>query len=45
MELHSNGETITYFDSLGVEHIPREIKKLIKGPTIRKNIFIIQAYD
>ena len=45
MELHSNGDTITYFDNLEVEHIPREIKKLIKGSTIRKNIFRIQAYD
>ena len=24
-----NGENVTYFDSFGVEHIPREIKKFI----------------
>ena len=36
---------VTYFDSFGVEHIPKEIKKFIKGSTIVTNIFRIQAYD
>ena len=41
---------VTYFDSSGVEHIPKEIKKLIgskntMGSTITKNIFRIQPYD
>ena len=40
---------MTYFDSFGVEHIPKEIKKLIKRSTnkftIVTNIFRIQAYD
>ena len=43
---HSNGgNTITYFESFEVEHIPKEIKKFIKGLTITTNIFGIQAYD
>ena len=37
---------ITYFDSFGVEHIPKEIKKFINGSlSITTNIFRIQAYD
>ena len=34
----------TYFDSFGVEHIPKEIKVFIKNKNIT-NIFRIQAYD
>ena len=34
-----------YFDSFGVEHIPKEIKKFIDKSTIVTNIFRIQAYD
>ena len=49
MELHSNNN-VTYFDSFGVEHIPKEIKKIIgnkktKRSTITKSIFRIQVYD
>ena len=33
-----------YFDSFGVEHIPKEINKLICND-IKSNIFRIQAYD
>ena len=37
---------VTYFDSFGVEHIPKEIKKFIDGSlSIKTNIFRIQAYD
>ena len=36
---------ITYFDSFGVEHIPKEIKKFIGSKNIIANIFRIQAYD
>ena len=36
---------VTYFDSFGVEHIPKEIKKFIDKSTIITNIFRIQAYD
>ena len=34
-----------YFDSFGVEHIPKEIKKLIGNKNITINIYRIQAYD
>ena len=33
-----------YFDSFGVEHIPKEIDKFIRND-IKSNIFGIQAYD
>ena len=36
---------VTYFDSYGVEHIPREIRKFINEFTIITNIYRIQAYD
>ena len=35
----------TYFDSFGVEHIPKEIKKFIRKKDIKTNIFRIQSYD
>ena len=34
-----------YFDSFGVEHIPKEIKKFIGNKDIKANIFRLQAYD
>ena len=36
---------VTYFDSFGVEHIPKEIKEFVKNKNIITNIFRIQAYD
>ena len=42
--LYVNNKTITYFDSFRVEHIPREIIKLIARKKIT-NIYRIQAYD
>ena len=44
---------MSYFDSFGVEHIPKEIKEFIDRPSssashknsIETNIFRIQAYD
>ena len=36
---------VTYFDSFGVEHIPKEIKAFINNKNIKANIFRIQAYD
>ena len=27
--LHVNNKTVTYFDSFGIEHIPKEIKNLL----------------
>ena len=40
-----NNHDVTYFDYFGVEHIPKEIKKLIKNKNIKTNIFRIQAYN
>ena len=40
-----NINNVTYFDSFGVEHLPKEIKALIKKRNIKTNIFRIQAYD
>ena len=34
---------IVYFDSFGVEHIPKEIKKFISNKNIKANIYRIQA--
>ena len=34
-----------YFDSFGIEHIPKEIKHAIGNKEIKENIFRIQAYD
>ena len=34
-----------YFDSFGVEHIPKEIKKFVGNKDIKANIFKLQAYD
>ena len=35
----------TYFDSFGVEHVPKEIKIFIDKSVVVANIFRIQAYD
>ena len=36
---------VTYFNSFGVEHIPREIKKfIISNKNLKTNMFRIQAY-
>ena len=35
----------TYFDSFGVEDIPKEIRAFINNKNIKTNIFRIQAYD
>ena len=43
--LYVKDNDITYFDSFGVEHIPKEIKAFIKNKNIKINIFRIQAYD
>ena len=34
-----------YFDSFGVEHIPKEINKFIGNKKIKASIFRIRAYD
>ena len=43
--LYANNKTITYFDSFGIEHIPKEIKKVIGNINITSNIYRIQNYD
>ena len=43
--MYVNDNNITYFDSSGVEHIPKEIRKFIENKNIVANIGIIQAYD
>ena len=40
-----NDNNVTYFDSFGVKHIPKEIKKLIGNKNVITNIYRIQAYD
>ena len=43
--LYANNKTVTYFDSFGVENIPKEIMNFIDNKNIITNIFRIQAYD
>ena len=43
--LYSLNNNVIYFDSFGVEHIPKEIRKLIGNKNIQTTIFRIQAYD
>ena len=43
--MQNNNNSITCFDSLGEERIPKEIKKFVKNKNIITNIFRIQAYD
>ena len=43
--MYENNKIVTYFDSFGVEHIPKEIMKFIARKKIIANIYRIQAYD
>ena len=44
--MYVNNNDVTYFDSFGVEHIPKEIKAFIdRSLSITTNIFRIQACD
>ena len=43
--LHELNNNVTYFDSFGVEHIPKNIKIFIDKSIVVANIFRIQAYD
>ena len=43
--LHVNGDNITYFDNFGVEHITKELKKVIGNKIITAYTFRIQAYN
>ena len=43
--LYVNGKNVIYFDSFGVENIPKEFKNFIGNKNIKKNIYRIQACD
>ena len=43
--LYVQNNDATYFDSFGVEHIPKEIRIFIGNKNIKTKIFRIQAYD
>ena len=43
--LYVQNNDVTYFDSFGVETIPKEIITFIGNKNIKTNIFWIQAYD
>ena len=43
--LYVHNKVVTYFDSFGEEHIPKEIRTFIGNKNIKTNIFRIQAYD
>ena len=43
--MYVKNNDVTYFDSFGVEHIPKEIKRFIKNKNNKTNILRIQAYD
>ena len=43
--LYVKNNKVIYFDSFGVEHIPKEIKKFIRHKDTKTSIFRIQAYD
>ena len=43
--LYVNGNNMIYFDSFGVEHIPKGIKKFIGNKNIITNTYRMQAYD
>ena len=43
--MYVNNNDDTYFDSFGVEHIPKEIKTFINNKNIKANIFRIQAHN
>ena len=45
VDLYVRNDDVTYFDSFGVEHIPKEIKAFINNKNITTNIFRIPAYD
>ena len=42
--LYVNAKKVTYFDSFGVKHIPKEIRKFIGNKKFKKKIFIEHKY-
>ena len=43
--LYVQNNDVSYFDSFGIEHIPKEIRTFIGNKNIKTNILRIQAYD
>ena len=43
--LYVNNKTVTYFDSFGIEHIPKENKNFTTNKNITANIYKVQNYD
>ena len=43
--MYVQNDNVTYFDSFGAEHIPKEIKEFVKNKNTTTNIFRMQAYD
>ena len=43
--LYVQNNGVTYFDSSGVEHIQKQIKKFISNKNIKNKYFSIPAYD
>ena len=41
--LYVKDNEVSYFDSFGVEHVPKEIKRFIGHKNTKTNIFKIQA--
>ena len=41
ISLYVNHDKVTYFDSFGVEYIPKEIKEIIENQNSRTNVFRI----
>ena len=39
ISLYVNNNTVTYFDSFGIEHIPKEVKKFMGNRNIISNIY------
>ena len=42
--MYIQNNDVIYFDSFGIEHIPKEIRTFINNKNIKTNIFRIQAY-
>ena len=45
ISLFVNENNITYIDSFGVEHIPKEIRKFIRNKNVVTNIYRVQTCD
>ena len=44
MTLYVNAKNVIYFDRFGVEHFPKEIKKMIGNKNVVTNFYRVQAY-